>query len=57
MYCLTARDPIDIFDWEPLEGDPSKEERMKAKEEKQKHDEQEYLITRAFYESQGIQVM
>lgn len=57
MYCLTARDPIDIFDWELLEGDPSKEERAKAKDIKDKADEQDYIIMRRFYESQGIEVM
>jgi len=57
LYCLTAKNPIDIFDWEPLEGDPTKEEIEKMKLRQQMHNEQNYLETRRFYESRGIEVM
>jgi hypothetical protein len=33
----------DIYDWMPLSGDPSKEEREKMKAEQDKKDEEKYL--------------
>lgn len=47
----------DIYDWEPLEGDPTKEEREAAKKRDSEKAEIEYLTFKKFYEDQGIQVM
>ena len=57
LYCLTAKNPIPIWDWEPLEGDPSKEEREKMKLREQMKTENDYREFRNFYESQGVDVM
>lgn len=57
MYCLTAKNPIDIWEWEPLEGDPTKEEREMMKLREQIRTENEYLKNREYYESLGFDVM
>ena len=59
IYCVVT-DPnrrVDIWDWQPLEGDPSKEEIDKMKLREQIKIENDYLETKRFYESQGIDVM
>lgn len=47
----------EIYDWEPLDGDPTKEERDRAKKEQAIKAEQDYLTFKKFYEQQGIEVM
>lgn len=47
----------DIYDWEPLEGDPTKEEREQARQREAIRAEQDYLTFKKFYEQQGVDVM
>lgn len=59
IYCVVT-DPnrrVDIWDWQPLEGDPSKEEIEKMKLREQIKTENDYLEMKRFYEAQGIEVL
>lgn len=47
----------EIYDWEPLEGDPTKEEREAAKKREADRASIDYLTFKKFYEDQGVQVM
>lgn len=47
----------EIYDWEPLDGDPSKEERDLAKKRQAEKAEIDYLTMKKHYEQQGIEVM
>ena len=59
IYCVVT-DPnrrVEIYDWQPLEGDPSKEEREKIKVRQQLIEQEQFLNDVAYYKSQGIDVM
>lgn len=56
-FMLGKNSPPEIYDWEPLEGDPTKEERELAKVRHQVETDNEYRRMKQYYEAQGIDVM
>jgi hypothetical protein len=47
----------EVFDWEPLEGDPTKEERERDKKIQAMQADIDYQTFKSFYQSQGVEVM
>jgi hypothetical protein len=54
MFC---KDVPDVYDWESLEGDPSKEERDLDKQRRMIVADEDYRNMRQYYLERGIEVM
>lgn len=57
VVCMFSKEIPEIYDWEPLEGDPTKEEREAAKKQEAQKAEIDYLTFKKHYESLGYEVL